>query len=228
MTGGRMARIVAAVCAGLVTLASTACGGEIVHPNSADLPGARSGSTAADVGTACRRYGVGDAPKLLLGTHDVWPEGGNLIESYVDLQFDSRGCADSAPPPGIYDCAAGFPWFNDIDLAENLGFIGVVEMRSAMITNLDVPTDPTVTETLLTLGPGAASILDHVATACDAAPVPDPSGIAYEMAGEAGQIGLLLVIQVGGAVAVSFPDGSGLPDIRKRAIFRQAVGLAGL
>src|SRR5690348_15948280 len=111
MTGGRMARIVRAVCVGLVMAASAACGGEIVHRGPADLPGARSGSTAADVGTACRRYGVGDAPKLLLGTHDVWPEGGNLVESYVDLQFDARGCGDSSVV-GAYDCAAGFPWFD--------------------------------------------------------------------------------------------------------------------
>ena len=227
MTGGRMARIVGAVCAALVTAVAAACGGEIVHPTSADLPGARSGAPAADVGTSCRRYGADDAPKLMLGTNDVWSEGGNIIESYVDLQFDARSCGDSAVV-GAYDCAAGFPWFDRSDIADNLAFIGVTEMRTATITNLDVRTDPTITETLLTLGSDAGSILDHVATACDAAPIPDPAGTAYEVAGEAGQIGLLLVIEPGGAVAVSFPDGSGLTDARKRAIFRQAVGLAGL
>lgn len=227
MTGGRMARIVAAVCVGLVTSMAVACGGEIVHPTSAGLPGARSGVAAADVGTACRRYGPEEAPKLMLGTRDVWPEDGNIIESYVDLQFDARGCGDSGVV-GAYDCAAGFPWFDRSDLADNLAFIGVTEMRTASITNLDAPTDPTVVETLLTLGSGAGSILNHVATACDGAPIPDPAGTAYELAGEAGQIALLLVIEAGGAVAVYFPDGSGLADARKHAIFRQAVGLAGL
>src|SRR5215468_11146163 len=129
MIGRRRARIMAAVCAALVTAGIAAgCGGEVLHPTPADPQGQRLGA-ASDGGTSCRRYATEDAPKLMLGTHDVWPEGGNIIESYVDLHFDERGCG--APVIGAYDCLAGFPWFDRSDIADNLAFIGVTEMRTA-------------------------------------------------------------------------------------------------
>jgi hypothetical protein len=224
MTGARRARILGGVSACLLAAAVAGCGAEVVRPTPAGLPGPRQAATAANT---CNWYANPGPPRIMLGRGDVWPPGGRVVESFVDLNLASWGCGGQGAP-GVYDCGVDFPWFDGSDLAPDLALMGATEMRTARLTNLDSPTAPTVTETLLALGPGASGVLDHLATACGAAPIPDPSGTAYEVAGPSGDIALLLVIDPGGAIAISFPADSGLTDIRKHAVFEQAVGLAGL